>query len=183
MITKLVVLCTSALAVLASITASISPAIARAAVAINSIVISGVDGSGTAFASLAVPNRDNDRAFFGSELSLYDLHIAKMYEVTDTLCQRRLTFPFNQDVQNFQWSYSANSFPIGQLQISCREAQDIFNTYGRAFLAESTVIRRPLSVGSSPSSEILQIPTLNLSGYRAPLWKNFTRQLRLSGNY
>ncbi|MBW4487238.1 MAG: hypothetical protein KME12_05560 [Trichocoleus desertorum ATA4-8-CV12] len=180
---KLVISCTAVLAVLASLTASLPPAIARTPVAINSIVISGVDVSGIVFASFSVPNRDHDRASFNSELSLYELHIAKMYEVTDALCQRRLTFPFNQPIQIFQWSYSANNLPIGQLQVSCREAQDIFNTYGRAFLAESTTIRRPWSAGSTPSSETLQAPTLNLAGYRAPLWKNFTRQLRLSGNY
>jgi hypothetical protein len=183
MIAKRVVLCTCVLAVLASIDTRILPAIARTQIAINSIVISGVDERGTAFASFSVPNRDNNSAFFNSELSLYDLHIAKMYEVTDALCQRQFTFPFNQNVQVFQWAYAANSFPIGQLQISCREAQDVFNTYGRAFLSESTVIRRPLSLGAPPSSELFQIPTLNLVGYRVPLWKNFTRQLRLSGNY
>lgn len=180
MIFKLVVLSTAALAVLASLTTHTSPAIAREPVAINSIVISGVDSSGTAFASLSVPNRSNDRAFFNSELSLYDVHIAKMYEVTDALCQRRLTFPFNQPLQIFQWSYSASSIPIGQLQISCREAEDVMNTYGRAFLSESTAIRRPLSPDAPPSSELLQIPTLNITGYQVPLWKSFTRRLRLS---
>nr|WP_290228182.1 hypothetical protein [Trichocoleus desertorum] len=180
---KLVVSFTAGLAVLASLTASPPPAIARDQVPINSIIISGVDSSGTAFANLSVPNRSNDRAFFDSELSLYDLHIAKMYEVTAALCQRRLTFPFNQSIQVFQWSYSANSIPIGQLQISCREAEDVANTYGRGFLSESTVIRRPLSADSSPSAETFQIPTLNLTGYQAPLWKSFTRRLRLSGNY
>jgi hypothetical protein len=180
MATQFVVSCTAALAFLASLSAGIAPAIAREAVEINSIVISGVDASGTAFASLSVPSRDNDRAAFNSELSLYDLHIAKMYEVTDALCQRRLTFPFNQSIQVFQWSYSANSFPIGQLQISCRDAQEVMNTFGQAFLSESTPIRRPLSPEAPPSSEILQIPTLNLAGYQVPLWKNFTRRLRLS---
>jgi serine/threonine-protein kinase len=183
MITQLVVSGTAALVVLASLTTNISSAIARESIAINSIVISGVDSSGTVFASFSVPDRSNDRAFFNSELSLYDLHIAKMYEVTDALCDRRLTFPFSQNIQTFQWSYSANSFPIGQLQISCREAEDVINTYGRAFLSESTPIRRPLSPDAPPSSEILQIPTLNLAGYQVPLWKSFTRRLRLSGNY
>ena len=183
MTTKLVVLCTSVVAVLASLTTHIPPAIAREPIAINSIIISGVDGSGTIFASFSVPNRSNDRAFFNSELSLYDLHIAKMYEVTDALCDRRLTFPFSQNIQTFQWSYSANSFPIGQLQISCREAEDVMNTHGRSFLPETTAIRRPLSLDTTPSSELLQIPTLNLTGYQVPLWKSFTRRLRLSGNY
>ncbi|MBD1862893.1 MULTISPECIES: hypothetical protein [Trichocoleus] len=183
MLPRLAISFTSTLAILAIVIASIAPAIAREEVPINSIIISGVDGSGTAFASLSVPDRGNDRAFSDSELSLYDLHIAKMYEVTDALCQRRFTFPFNQPIQVFQWSYSANSIPIGQLQISCREAEDVANTYGRAFLSESTVIRRPLSADSSPSAEILQIPTLNLAGYQVPLWKSYTRRLRLSGNY
>lgn len=183
MTTQFAISSTAALAVLASLTISVPPAIAREPIAINSIVISGVDSSGIVFASLSVPDRNNDRAAFNSELSLYDLHIAKMYEVTNALCDRRLTFPFNQPLQVFQWSYSANSFPIGQLQISCREAEDVMNTYGRAFLSESTAIRRPLSPEAPPTSEILQIPTLNLSGYQVPLWQRFTRRLRLSGNY
>lgn len=183
MIPKLFVSCPAVLAVLASLSISVPSAIAREPIAINSIVISGVDGNGTAFASFSVPDRNNDRAFFNSELSLYDVHIAKMYEVTNALCDRRLTFPFNQPLQVFQWSYSANSIPIGQLQISCREAEDVMNTYGRAFLSESTVIRRPLSPDTPPTSEILQIPTLNLTGYQVPLWQRFTRRLRLSGNY
>ncbi|HEY9750996.1 MAG TPA: hypothetical protein V6C63_20100 [Allocoleopsis sp.] len=183
MTTQFAISCTAALAVLASLTISVPPAIARETVAINSIVISGIDSSGIVFASLSVPDRNNDRAAFNSELSLYDLHIAKMYEVTNALCDRRLTFPFNQPLQVFQWSYSANSFPIGQLQISCREAEDVMNTYGRAFLSESTAIRRPLGPEAPPTSEVLQIPTLNLTGYQVPLWQRFTRRLRLSGNY
>lgn len=158
-------------------------AIARPSISINSIVISDVDSSGTAFASLSVPDRDNSRNSFDQELSLYDLHIAKMYEVTDALCQRRLTFPFNQPIQVFQWSYSANSIPIGQLQISCRDAEAAMNSYGRGFLSESTPIRRPLSPDAPPSFELIQIPTLNLAGYQASRWKTFTQQLRLNGSY
>jgi hypothetical protein len=173
----------SGLAALVSVTGISLEAIARPSIPINSIVIREVDSSGTAFVSLSVPNRDNSSNFFAQELSLYDLHIAKMYEVTDALCQRRLTFPFNQPIQVFQWSYSANSIPIGQLQISCRDAENVMLTYGRGFSSESTAIRRPLSPDAPPSSELLQIPTLNLAGYEASRWKNFTQQLRLSGSY
>lgn len=171
------------LVALASITGISPEAIARQSVPINSIVISDVDSSGTAFASLSVPDRDNSGNFFGQELSLYDLHIAKMYEVTDALCQRRLTFPFNQAIQVFQWSYSANGIPIGQLQISCRDAENVMLTYGRGFSSESTPIRRPLSPDAPPSFELMPIPTLNLAGYQASRWKDFTQQLRLSDSY
>lgn len=171
------------LVALASVTGISQQAIARPSISINSIVISDVDSNGTAFASLSVPDRDNSHNSFAQELSLYDLHIAKMYEVTDALCQRRLTFPFNQPLQVFQWSYSANGIPIGQLQISCRDAENAMLTYGRGFSSEATAIRRPLSLDAPPSSELIQIPTLNLAGYEAARWKNFTQQLRLSGSY
>lgn len=171
------------LVTLVSVTGIALEAIARPSISINSIVIREVDSSGTAFVSLSVPDRDNSSNFFAQDLSLYDWHIAKMYEVTDALCQRRLTFPFNQPIQVFQWSYSSNSIPIGQLQISCRDAENVMLTYGRGFSSESTVIRRPLSPDAPPSSELIQIPTLNLAGDQALRWKSFTQQLRLRRSY
>lgn len=173
----------SELVALVSVIGISQTAIARESVPINSIVIQDIGSSGTVFASLSVPSRDNNRNFFDSELSVSDLHIAKMYEVTDALCQRRFTYPFNQNIQTFQWSYAAGGMAIAQLTISCTEAQNVFNSFGQGFLAETTTIRRPLSPGSPPSAEMLQIPTLNLAGYQAPRWKDFTRQLRLTGSY
>ncbi|MDL5054147.1 hypothetical protein QQ056_11400 [Oscillatoria laete-virens NRMC-F 0139] len=75
---------------------------------------------------MVVPDRDTTQSAYGGQLRLYDVHIAKMFEVTHTLCQEIPGLGY------LNWVYQAGggSLFMGRFQVSCKLANDLASAYG-----------------------------------------------------
>jgi hypothetical protein len=117
-------------------------------------------------AQFIVPDEDTTRSAFGSRLRRYDMHIAKMMEITDYECRQpdRLWSQIN-------WQYRAGNVYMGKVSISCDLARDTAISYG--FVRPEIM---PVVYYNSPAT--LTIPVLNITGAKAEKWMNFTEGLR-----
>jgi serine/threonine-protein kinase len=117
--------------------------------------------------SLTVPDRNTTASAYGGELRLYDVHIAKMFEVTKFLCDR---FRSQSDII---WNYRAGggSIRMGTFNITCAEANSIASIFGRG-KPEITPI---LYIGEEGyrREETFDIPILNIVGDKIPQWLDF----------
>lgn len=126
-----------------------------------------------------VPDEDTTQSAFGGELRRYDVHVAKMFEVTSHLCQQ------NQEIQRIDWFYeAANSRAnMGRFTIRCRLAREVAAAYGQKRL-EKTWIKREFkgdwSNGDKESEQTTQhlVPVLELKGSKASKWMDFVQQFR-----
>jgi hypothetical protein len=75
-------------------------------------------------AYITVPEKDVTSLYSG-RLRRYDLHIAKMFEVTSYMCQEGMVSP------GINWQYYAGggSIDMGRFRISCQLASEIENAY------------------------------------------------------
>ncbi len=142
-------------------------AVARPSVPLGFIVVDTYNENGFFGASLQVPDR-NTTVDAGGGLRRYDVHIAKMFEITHHSCQevhRDGGYEFN----GYSWNYSANngSIDMGRFLISCRLAQDIATAYGlgNSERTEITYYR---------ADNVEYIPTLNIVGGKVDCWRQFT---------
>jgi tetratricopeptide (TPR) repeat protein len=101
--------------------------------------------------AMIVPNTDTTRSAYGGRLRLYDVHIAKMFEVTHFLCGR------DPKLYWLQWRYTADNGGIhmGTFDIRCSQAKDFDGTYGFG-KTEPTVIEN-YSQGNVQQIRILNI--------------------------
>lgn len=78
------------------------------------------------FGMILVPDNDTTISAYGGRLSRYDVHIAKMFEVTHFMCQQRMVSP------RIKWNYAAGggSINMGNFDISCQLANEIASAYG-----------------------------------------------------
>ncbi|MCT7974071.1 hypothetical protein [Laspinema olomoucense] len=115
---------------------------------------------------LIVPNSDTTQSAYGGELRLYDVHLAKMFEITHFECNR----PYGGMAgnQRIMWRYEAGDGDIkmGAFDISCRLASQIAREYGlgRTETTNMTYYR-------ARATE--EIPILNITGDKIPRWINF----------
>ncbi|WP_211517655.1 hypothetical protein [Geitlerinema sp. PCC 9228] len=154
------------LSAIALATSIAQPATARPTVPITNIAAYISSEDGYILAYLSVPDKDTTVPV-GNGLRHYDIHIAKMFEITHYECldnQRR-----GNSVVGLEWNYQANNGKIdmGDFRIRCSLAQDIVDAYG---------------LGEPETTEILyyraqntvDFPTLDLSGSKAQRWQEFT---------
>ncbi len=127
------------------------------------------------FISLIVPDTDTTASAYGARLRLYDVHIAKMFEVSNFLCQRRGN---NTSFKGYEWFYSAGNGNInmGNYRITCRLANQIARSYGLGKL-ERTEIGRDTE-GGPPEADVYSIPVLNITGDKVPRWMNFVQRFQ-----
>ncbi|MGL4501268.1 MAG: hypothetical protein ACRCU2_19510, partial [Planktothrix sp.] len=117
-------------------------------------------------ASLIVPNSDTTQSAYGGDLRLYDVHLAKMFEITHFECSQ----PSGGMTRNQRiiWRYQAGDGEIkmGAFDISCRLANQIAREYGlgRTETTNMTYYR-------ARTTE--EIPILNITGDKIPRWINF----------
>jgi hypothetical protein len=114
--TKSLVLSTIALTLFGG---AIAPEKAKAGISMNIVVDEGEW-------YLGVPDADTTISAYGGKLRLYDVHIAKMIEVTHDSCTRgRYTRPH-------PWTYTADrgKAKMGSFIISCTLANDLVTAYG-----------------------------------------------------
>lgn len=141
-------------------------AVARPSVPLGFILVNVGGQDGLMGGRLEVPDR-NTTVDAGGGLRRYDVHIAKMFEITHYSCQeaRRDGYEFN----GYSWDYSANngSIDMGRFPITCRLAQDIVSAYGlgNPERTEITYYR---------ADAVDYIPTLNIVGGKVDRWRQFT---------
>jgi len=123
--------------------------------------------------TLIVPEGNTTKSAYGGQLRLYDVHIAKMFEVTYSDCQE---IP---NAGGRTWYYRAGNGKIdmGQFRITCQLATDIANSYGLG-KSERTIIEYSQEESGSPIARTRSIPVLNISGKKIPNWLDFVQNFR-----
>lgn len=120
-----------------------------------------------------VADRHTAKSTGDRKLRLYDVHIAKMFEISHFLCERDRTSV------GYDWSYEAENgnIEIGRFKISCNLARSTAATYGLG-KPKITVIRRNFNLRNGRPSiavEKYAIPTLNIAKNRVVQWKSFVQ--------
>ena len=110
---------------------------------------------------LSTPVDDTTVPAYGGRLRLYDVHIAKMFEMTQYYCKPR------GGERVLKWIYSANKTPMGEFHISCDLANDITVAYGLGKTEYTRTSGRPANV-----------PTLNITGGKVDKWIRFTNNFK-----
>ena len=121
-----------------------------------------------------VPDRHTAKSADSRKLRLYDVHIAKMFEISRFLCDRDRTSA------GYNWSYEAENgnIEMGRFKISCNLAREIATAYGLG-KPEITVIRRNFDLKNGRPSiavEKYSIPTLNIAKNRVVQWRDFVQK-------
>ena len=101
------------------------------------------------FHFLVVPNSETTSSAYGGKLRLYDVHIAKMFEMSHYYCRR------SDGDKALLWRYSANNgkTSMGTFRITCRLANEIASAYG---LGKTEY--------TPTSGRAANVPTLNITG-------------------
>jgi hypothetical protein len=133
--------------------------------------------------SLDLPDADTTASAYGGRLRLYDVHSAKMVEVTHQQCvaSRSIDRSPNENgsrTETYYWSYSANygGTDMGNFSITCELAQNLVTTYG---LGDPS----PMAVRGEVASAVIgyrtqMIPNLDITGEEIDEWMNFTSNFK-----
>ncbi|MEG4069848.1 hypothetical protein QUA42_21330 [Microcoleus sp. Pol11C2] len=121
-----------------------------------------------------VPDRNTAKSAGSRKLRLYDVHIAKMFEISHFLCDR------DRASEGYNWSYQAENgnIEMGRFKISCNLARSIAPAYGLG-KPEITVIRRNFNLKNGRPSFTLEkysIPTFNIAKNRVVQWRDFVQK-------
>ena len=114
---------------------------------------------------LNVPDADTTVSAYGGKLRLYDVHIAKMVEVTHDSCFR------GEYTRVHPWTYTANrgKEKMGSFSISCKLANDLVTAYGLGKSEETTF---------EGDRRKHMIPSLNITGGKVDKWIQFTNNFK-----
>ena len=116
---------------------------------------------------LRTPVSDTTQPFDGGILRVYDVHIAKMVEITHQQCT------ITRNRQDRTWFYFADDQNMGRFRISCKLANDLVVAYG---LGKSETTGIFMAEADEPST--VRIPTLNITGGKIKSWMNFTQNFK-----
>lgn len=131
--------------------------------------------------TLIVPNEDLSQSADGGELNFFDIHVAKMFEITYDDCQQMLR-ESGQDAGGRTWFYLAENgnFEIGNIDIRCNLASEIVETYG---LGEAEPIKVKNFVEfQGVNTETRSISVLDITGSKVSQWKAFVENFSSSIN-
>ena len=122
------------------------------------------------FGSIVVPESNTTASAYGGRLRRYDVHIAKMFEITYFMCRQGNLRP------GITWNYEAGGGTInmGSFVITCRLANQIVNTYGLGKL-EATNITFSAGETGRPNVRSFNIPVLDITGDKVPRWIGFVK--------
>ncbi len=129
-------------------------------------------------AKLVVPENDvNSTPAYGEyskQLSLYDAHMAKMFELTDQLCL--VTNARYYGINGFTWDYqrSIGRIRVGQYRIGCSLASDVSKAYGGGKQLQYKI----RDLGQQGSVTEYSVPVLNITGSKVGKWENFMQGIR-----
>ena len=123
--------------------------------------------------TLTVSETNTTKSAYGGQLRLYDVHIAKMFEVTHSDCQQIPNAGFRI------WEYYAENgrISMGSFRITCQLAGDIANTYGLG-KPERTAIEYSQEEAGPPISRTRSIPILDITGNKVDRWIDFVQKFR-----
>lgn len=110
------------------------------------------------FASLVVPDTDTTHLAFGNQIRRYDVHVAKMIELSHHF---HCAEPYTNGVEKaVVWDYRADSgrIKMGLFRLRCTQVKESVAIYGLG-PPETTEVRL---AGQDPKT--VSIPTLNLQG-------------------
>jgi len=118
---------------------------------------------------LTTPVSDTTQSFNGGTLRVYDVHIAKMVEITHHQCNT------TRSRQDRFWFYRASggNTNMGQFRISCKLANDLAIAYG---MGEPEMTGIFMAEVDEPS--YTRIPTLNITGGKVQTWMRFTQNFQ-----
>ena len=150
---------------------SIAPSSAQTSTALPMTISTAEESYG-----LTVPDTDTTRSAYGGKLRVYDVHVAKMFEVTHHMCKMGRISP------ETTWSYMADNgnISMGRFRISCRLASEVAAAYGLG-KAENTTIFFSGEEGGTPSKRSGGIPILSITGAKVDRWMSFTRSFKPAG--
>lgn len=158
-----------------SIPVSVAPATTQSgtAVPITTIRFLPAIQGGQARGIFIVPDRDTTRSAYGGSLRLYDVHLAKMFEVANLYCA-------TNDWQSVEWNYFAGNGEInmGRFVMGCNLVRDIVKAYGLG-RQEQTVIS--FGYGNGSAQETRNLPVLNITGDKIPKFINFAKRFQPVG--
>jgi hypothetical protein len=127
------------------------------------------NGAGGIFTSrsaqFSVPNKTTTTSV-GNGLRLYEVHIAKMIELTHNFCGKER--PSSYIVY---WDYSAGETSMGRFSFSCQFAAKTFKIYGTGKPEQVTISHRGNIVKET-------ITTLNLSGSKGKQFANLVKTIK-----
>ena len=134
--------------------------------------------------SLDVPDTDTTVSAYGGRLRLYDVHIAKLVEVTHNSCirsHRADSLPKENHAPKetyYLWDYTANQrrTNMGIFMITCELAQNLVNTYGLGEPEATTIRYEVRSAEMGTRTEM--IPILDIRGKEIGEWMNFTSNFK-----
>lgn len=125
------------------------------------------------FASLIVPDTDTTHLAFGNQIRRYDVHIAKMIELSHYF---HCAEPYANGVEKaVVWDYRADSgrIEMGTFRLRCTQVKEAIAIYGLGPL-EPTDVRLG---GQNPQS--FEVPTLALQGdWKVSHFLNFVQTLK-----
>ena len=140
---------------------------------------------------LSVPDADTTVSAYGGRLRLYDVHIAKMIEVTHYQCtfpRRAGTSPEENGsrIKSYDWSYfagysadyrrRAEATSMGNFIITCELAQSLVDSYGLGKPELTTISYEVRSAEMGTTTRM--IPILDIRGKEIGEWMNFTSNFK-----
>lgn len=126
-------------------------------------------------AKFVVPDRNpRETSAYGGQLSRYDVHIAKMFEITDYECLKSVET--GQVLNTIIWRYYAGGGDIkmGAYGIHCQEARMVAGRFG---LGQA----EPTEITYYRLTPTVDIPILDITGSKVSQWQSFVRTLRIEG--
>jgi serine/threonine-protein kinase len=109
---------------------------------------------------------------YGGRLTRYDVHVAKMFEITHYECRNQ-----SGRLQKITWRYYAanKQRSIGAFEISCSLANRIASEYG--FMSNS----EPTEILYYRAEAVVDIPVLAITGEKVDSWLGFLTTFRPEG--
>jgi serine/threonine-protein kinase len=124
---------------------------------------------------MTVPNQDLSQSAYAGELSFYDVHIAKMFEITYNDCQE-IQSRVPEGIKGRDWIYQQgnddDSMTTEVFYITCNLASEIVETYGLG-KAEETLVEAFVDHHPTRSIRTDLIPILDITGSKISQWQDF----------
>jgi serine/threonine-protein kinase len=149
------------------------PAPSKTEFPITSIRFLPALNGGQARAVFIVPDRDTSQPAYGGSLTRYDVHVAKMFELSNLYCNQA-----NGNWDSVEWNYFAGDGNIngGRFVFSCQLVRDIVSAYGLGRSEQTRVAYSPTGAETTEN-----VPVLNLVGSKIPKFISFVKGLRSTG--
>ncbi len=154
----------------------IKPAIAQSTAVPITYIAFPTPGGDTWVAEFVVPDRNpRNVSAYGQRLSRYDVHIAKMFEITDYQCLQEAQA--GRNLNRIFWRYYTDNrnSKVGAFEIHCQHARQIGSQY--RFLSE----KEPTDIFYYRAETTVNIPVLAITGAKVDQWLDFLNRFRPEG--